>query len=585
MLLVQGEGGTLEAFDGETGQKRWNASHRLHGSAFTLPGSCRRMVAVISGSNLFVLNRENGRLLQEIPMASVGMTAPTISNFRIIVPLMDGRLATWPIIPDGEWIDRMEDEKHALPENVAKINAERWANLRLDPMMNGMVDHLFSVGLVETPICTTLRLPSNEYYAWSSDAGTFFVAKLQTFRSGLQIIPLFQAKLEVPTRRQVAYIPPVGWPADRDAAMKLVEAQRAASVPTDESTDTTKEPVANAAGESEVALEEDPFAEGVFADDSAEDVEGATAEEATAEEAVDDIFSLEEEDPAESTEPTEQENSVESTEPIVEGEDESPVVTMKVTAEGIPNLPLDSDLGTVVLVDERGQVYAFDQRTGEVRWRGSIRSKPLGDPVAVDRKVFLHSTLGGTFCIDGDTGEVVWNIREPLRFLAASRTRFYGEDATGRIAILSLSDGSTVERFPTNLLHQKIINTDTDRIYLVNETGLIQCFHEPGLERPIHRTLPDPDPELGEEYIAGLRRKDKQGKAATASTATADTGFDPFAEGAVAEEESGESDPFADADPFADEGANGDGEDDPFGDAAEIEDIDDGFDDSDPFAE
>ncbi|MDO4557392.1 MAG: PQQ-binding-like beta-propeller repeat protein, partial [Planctomycetia bacterium] len=533
-LLVQGQGGTLEAIDGETGKKLWDASNRLHGSAFTLPGSCRRMIAVISGTNLFVLNRENGRLLLEMPMTGAGTTAPTISNFRIMVPLMDGRMATWPIIPDEEWISRMEEEKLALPENVAKINAEKWKNLRLDPKTPGMADHMFSLGMVENPVYTTLRLPSREYYAWTSDTGTFFVAHLQTFRSGLQVVPLFQATLSTPTRRQLAYIPPKGWPEDRETAMKLVERQTAAG---------KAKPSTDAGGDASGTTPAEDETEDLFAEDAPEIVEEPA--DGSVEE---DLFGMEE-----STEEEPVTDSTEETTDVAGGEEAS-TVTMKYSPDGIPELSLDGDLGAVVLVDERGQIFAFDQRTGRVRWRGSIRGRPLSDPVVISRKVFVHSTLGGTFCFDGDTGEMIWNVQEPLRFLAASKTRFYGEDKLGKIAILSLSDGSPVDRFPTGLLHRKLVNTQSDRLYVTTDDGLIQCFHEVGIDQPILRTLPDPDPQLDEDYIAGLRRRDRQGKAATASTVEADTGFDPFAEVSVDEEE--EENPFdtEELDPFADGG-------------------------------
>ncbi|MDD3468638.1 MAG: PQQ-binding-like beta-propeller repeat protein [Thermoguttaceae bacterium] len=472
MLLIQGRDGSLEAMDGETGRHLWNASDRVRGTAFTVPGVCRRMIAVISGTRLFVLNRENGKLLWQVSMANAGTTAPMISNFRIVVPLMDGRLATWPVIPEIEWAERLEDEKAANPTKASQINAEKWTNLRLDKKMYDEASHFVSLGSVENPVVATLRLPGSEFYVWTSDKGLVYVSKLYTNRNGLNIQPVFQTTLETPTTRQIAYVPPKGYPIDRAAAMALVEKQ-------------------NAAGAGNKAVE----------------TNGAgNAGQAT-------------------------------------GTDE---VTMRVTPEGVPQLSLDGDLGAIVIVDERGLVYAFDLRTGVIRWRNSIQSRPLDHPVAIGRQIFVHSTLGGTFCIDGDSGEVVWNVKEPLRFIAASATRFYGEDSLGRISIRSLADGSPIGMLPTTLQHTKLVNTQTDRIYIAAQDGLVQCFCETAQESPILRTLLDPDPKIDSEFIAGLRKKDQQGKAAATSTADV---FDPFANApdgnAVVPEEPSEN-PFSD---------------------------------------
>ncbi len=512
MLLIQGRDGTLEAMDGETGRHLWNASNRVRGTAFTTPGVCRRMVAVISGTQLFVLNRENGKLLWQVAMANAGTTAPMISNFRIVVPLMDGRLATWPIIPEIEWAERLEDEKAANPSKASQINAEKWTNLRLDKKMYDEASHFVSLGSVENPVTTTLRLPGSEFYVWTSDKGLVYVSKLYTNRNGLNIQPVFQTTLETPTTRQIAYVPPKNYPIDRATAMALVE----------------KQSTAGAGNKSE---------------ETDETVEDGSAK--------------------------------------VDG------TNIRVTPEGVPLLSLDGDLGVIVIVDERGLVYAFDLRTGAIRWRNSIQSRPLSDPVTIGRQVFVHSTLGGTFCIDGDTGETVWNVKEPLRFLAASATRFYGEDELGRIAIRSLADGSPIGLFPTTLQHVKLVNTQTDRIYVATQDGLIQGFRETAQETPILRTLLDPDPKIDSEFIAGLRKKDQQGKAATASTVDL---FDPFADapdGDTVVPEAPSDDPFSDMDEsaFEEETFGTDSAEDPFADDTSATSDDSGFDDTDPFAE
>jgi hypothetical protein len=65
--------------------------------------------------------------------------------------------------------------------------------------------------------------------------------------------------------------------------------------------------------------------------------------------------------------------------------------------------------------------------------------------------------------------------------------------------VLDANTGSRLDVLPTEALPVKLINNQTDRIYLATETGLIQCLHETELTQPLqHIQEPSQEPPAGE---------------------------------------------------------------------------------------
>ncbi len=70
-LFVQTDQAILQAIDAETGQTLWSVQVGRRGHPSLRPATNADMVAVVNGSNLFVLNRHQGKVLwqQAIPGA------------------------------------------------------------------------------------------------------------------------------------------------------------------------------------------------------------------------------------------------------------------------------------------------------------------------------------------------------------------------------------------------------------------------------------------------------------------------------------------------------------------------------------
>ncbi|TWU03771.1 outer membrane protein assembly factor BamB family protein [Neorhodopirellula pilleata] len=220
---------------------------------------------------------------------------------------------------------------------------------------------------------------------------------------------------------------------------------------------------------------------------------------------------------------------------------------------------------------ESGQIYGLRAtRSGQVLW-----SRPTGDPIYdspyfFDEKVLFRSTYGNLTCVDASTGLSVWDrsIGGIAEVIGVLDGRVFARTMSGSMVVLDLGTGKIAVRL--NSMSPRVLQTNvqTDRIYLVNNSGTLQCLRPVGKEMPTISTTTEK--QAGAEQLAAdEKQKAKQkpkndGGADPFAPAMADPfgaggGADPFGAG-------GGADPFAPAaggaaDPFAPAG----GGDDPFG--------------------
>ena len=105
--------------------------------------------------------------------------------------------------------------------------------------------------------------------------------------------------------------------------------------------------------------------------------------------------------------------------------------------------------------------------------------------VVIDERIYAATSLSGLHCIDVKTGQQIWYAPGIVQFVAASKNRVYGVDKLGQTRVLDAATGAQLDSLPTTSLPIKMLNADTDRIYLASSKGLIQCLHEIGLTKPI----------------------------------------------------------------------------------------------------
>jgi outer membrane protein assembly factor BamB len=142
------------------------------------------------------------------------------------------------------------------------------------------------------------------------------------------------------------------------------------------------------------------------------------------------------------------------------------------------------DAGVVFAASGDGFVYAVQEENGDTLWRFSTGEPIVESPAVIDDHVYVTTQLGGMYCLDTKSGDSRWWAENVMRFVAASKTRVYATDSTGRLLVLSAASGARLDAIPTEGV-SFLANPDTDRVYMISKNGLIQCFREAEQTEPL----------------------------------------------------------------------------------------------------
>ncbi|HXT58388.1 MAG TPA: PQQ-binding-like beta-propeller repeat protein [Pirellulales bacterium] len=164
-----------------------------------------------------------------------------------------------------------------------------------------------------------------------------------------------------------------------------------------------------------------------------------------------------------------------------------------------------------------GYLYALGEARGNTRWQFSTGNPIVERPVAVGDALFVITETGGMFRLNADTGAQEWFVPGVFHFVSASPTRLYTVDSSGRLLILDALSGARVGALATEHLPLKVLNIETDRIYLATTSGMIQCLHELALNEPFVHGAVGPPLDAVEEPAEGGEDKAKDEKAMPAA--------------------------------------------------------------------
>ena len=150
-----------------------------------------------------------------------------------------------------------------------------------------------------------------------------------------------------------------------------------------------------------------------------------------------------------------------------------------------PDPKLAGDSGLIVAASRDGFVYVVKEQNGDLLWRFSIGEPVIESPAVIDDRVYVTAQLGGMYCLEMKTGKSLWFAPEIVKFVAASKSRVYAADRVGRLVVLNTENGARLDAIDAVSAPIKLMNTDTDRIYLADDSGLVQCLHEVEQSEPI----------------------------------------------------------------------------------------------------
>jgi hypothetical protein len=149
-----------------------------------------------------------------------------------------------------------------------------------------------------------------------------------------------------------------------------------------------------------------------------------------------------------------------------------------------------------------------------LRWEFPTGEAIYEAPVALEGRVFVVTEFSGMYCLEAASGKPLWHARNVAQFVAASPGRVYVVDRVGSLAILEISGGARLGGMPLAGIATKVVNTKSDRMFLVDHANVVQCLHETQLRAPYVYT-PPPPPEKPEPK---LRQRAREAPAAAPET-------------------------------------------------------------------
>jgi outer membrane protein assembly factor BamB len=205
---------------------------------------------------------------------------------------------------------------------------------------------------------------------------------------------------------------------------------------------------------------------------------------------------------------------------------------------------------TVFAISVAGELFALDQDTGHIEWKFVTGYPAYCPPAVVGQSVYVTSVQPALYSIDAATGALRWESPGVAQFAAAGKSHVFGIDAFGSLVVLDAATGSLAGRMQTGSATTALVNDQTDRLYLVSDSGLVQCLHEIGLTEPLRykEEAPPAAPRSkdGPEAVPPPYEQPRQGPPRVEPVAPRPV-ENPFVPAA----------PGGDANPFGDFGASG----------------------------
>ncbi len=142
------------------------------------------------------------------------------------------------------------------------------------------------------------------------------------------------------------------------------------------------------------------------------------------------------------------------------------------------------------IVSADGHVYCFDALDGVEVWRYSMGYTATARAAVVGDRVYVASSEPMLHAMDAITGEPLWTVPGITQFVSQGLKNAYGLDDRGKLVIVDVESGKYVGVLAGEN-YQAVFNEQSDRIFLVNDRGLVQCLHEIGAVEPtMYRKIP-----------------------------------------------------------------------------------------------
>jgi hypothetical protein len=146
------------------------------------------------------------------------------------------------------------------------------------------------------------------------------------------------------------------------------------------------------------------------------------------------------------------------------------------------------------IASQDGYLYCLNEDTGNEAWRYSTGYAIDSSPAIVGDMAYVASVEPAIHALDAKTGKEQWTTPGASHFAARGKERVYASDRFGNLLVLDSKTGNPVSRMAVAEGASTLVNDQTDRIFLVSDSGLVQCLHEIGADAPTLYRQPDAPP-------------------------------------------------------------------------------------------
>ncbi len=420
-LFLVSDDAKLHAIDAVTGKSLWMRTFGEKGMSYAEPAANSRLVAVHNGMELYIFNRKNGKQLFQARLPGAAATACELSENYVFVPMMDGKIIAFPLEDHQPVFD--DDAAPAKPAATAEDDEVKPA----EPI---------AAAKGEDPVLAKI------------------VKSFETTKQSVMAEPEVPKPEPPIVLRGPLGIPMVCQSFGNVLAKPLISTQLISYAP-------NGRPLTHQEILTWVTDHGSLFAGGINAF-SQEKFELRYMIDSTAE-----AFFLDKTRIAQREWNKGNEIVVRPTpnqcEPSIYFENKSKELV-------IPNL--------VVVGSRGGYVFSVRDRLGEVFWQFAANGPVVEQIAVVGKDVYCPTFPAGMHALNLIDGKEKWFAPAVKKFVAASKKRLYVLDAHNNMILLDRETGTPISSFNVRQIDQCLFNIETDLIFFVNKSGLVQCLKE-----------------------------------------------------------------------------------------------------------
>lgn len=140
--------------------------------------------------------------------------------------------------------------------------------------------------------------------------------------------------------------------------------------------------------------------------------------------------------------------------------------------------------GTFFVPSADGYIYCVHERTGSIVWTFSTGEPLTQTPYLHGDSVYFVSAQANLYHIGASTPDLRWIVPGISQLLAIGGERLYCASRTGQLVVLDKNSGSRLYQTISPLPSVRMANLATDRIYVCNDDGLMECLRPVGAAYP-----------------------------------------------------------------------------------------------------